>query len=201
MKPKFRSLIAAFAPLSRSSLIVSAFASAGLLQSTEATPLAWQGATNDAWNTPASWTPNQTPTTADSLTILGPAGVAGVLAINVNAAAAGDSISFTDTAAVTLTNTVSLADQTLTVQSGLTTGAGAVTIGSAVANQGVLIALGTSQIWNVGAGGLTAATWPSSRRSTAGLLLPMAGRPTQVPRLEPPWRPTISTWSTTCRPN
>lgn len=156
MKPKFRSLIAAFAPLSRSSLIVSAFASAGLLQSTEATPLAWQGATNDAWNTPSSWTPNQTPTTADSLTILGPAGVAGVLAINVNAAAAGDSISFTDTAAVTLTNTVSLADQTLTVQSGLTTGAGAVTIGSAVANQGVLIALGTSQIWNVGVGGLTA---------------------------------------------
>lgn len=156
MKPKSRSLISAFAPLSRSSFIVVAFVSTTLSQSLQATPLTWQGATADTWNAPISWNPNQTPTTADALTILGPANAVGVLAIDVNAAAAADTATITDTAAVTLTNTLSGADQTLTLQNGLTTGAGAVIIGSVTPNQGVLIALGASQTWNIGAGGLTA---------------------------------------------
>ena len=117
----------------------------------------WTGATNGLWSLNTNWSGSTTPTSADDLTILGPGNVAGALNINVDAASAANSINFTNTAATTLTNTTSGANQTLTLGAGgLTTGTGAVTIGSATANQNVNIALGASQIWNVGSGGLTA---------------------------------------------
>ncbi len=125
-----------------------------------ADPLTWTGASGGTWNTATNWEPNQTPTTADSLTILGPGNVAGNLSINVDAAAAAGSISFTNSSATTLSNTSGGSNQTLTLGSGslngLATGSGAVTIGSSTSNQGVDIALGANQTWNVGSGGLTA---------------------------------------------
>ncbi|MFA6286507.1 MAG: autotransporter-associated beta strand repeat-containing protein [Opitutaceae bacterium] len=114
----------------------------------------WTAATNSTWA--AGWTGANEPTTSDDLTVLGPLNAAGALNIDVATAAAANTINFTDTSAVTLTNINSGADQTLMLQSGLTTGTGAVTIGSSTANQGVLIALGASQTWTIGAGGLTA---------------------------------------------
>ena len=117
----------------------------------------WTGATNGLWGLNTNWSGSTTPDSTYDLTILGPSNVAGALNINIAAAAAANSINFTNTAATTLTNTTSGANQTLTLGSGgLTTGTGAVTIGSATANQNVNIALGASQIWNIGAGGLTA---------------------------------------------
>jgi len=116
----------------------------------------WTGATNGLWGLNTNWSGSTTPDSTYDLTILGPANVAGALNINIAAAAAANSISFTNTAATTLTNTTSGANQTLTLGTGgLTTGTGAVTIGSATANQNVNIALGGNQTWNVGAGGLT----------------------------------------------
>ena len=127
------------------------------VQSAQATPRTWIGATGGIWGTTTNWNPNAVPASTDDLTILGPANVAGALNIIISAAAAANTINFTDTAAVTLTNTASGANQTLTLSGagGITTGTGAVTIGSTTANQGVNIALGASQTWNVGAGGLT----------------------------------------------
>ncbi|NQX02041.1 hypothetical protein HQ447_15390, partial [bacterium] len=61
MKPKFRSLIAAFAPLSRSSLIVCASLCAATSAYADRT---WTGTTTD-WNTAANWTPATVPGAAD----------------------------------------------------------------------------------------------------------------------------------------
>lgn len=123
----------------------------------------WTGATGGIWGTDANWSTSLAPTSADDATILGPNNVAGALTININAAAVANSISFTDTAAVTVSNTTSGANQTLTISAGsgagITTGSGAVTIGSATANQNINIALGASQTWNVGsAAGVTGLT-------------------------------------------
>lgn len=131
-------------------------AASALLPSQEANAatLTWNGATNASW---ATGFPS-TPTSADDLTILGPLNVAGALNINVAASAAANTINITNTAATTLTNTTSGSYQTLTLSSSgtaISTGTGAVAIGSATTSQGVNIALGASQTWNVGAGGLT----------------------------------------------
>jgi fibronectin-binding autotransporter adhesin len=119
----------------------------------------WIGATNGTWGTAGNWsTPASVPTSASAVTILGPLNAAGTLNINVNVAAAASTINFTNTAATTLTNTTSGSNKTLTLSSSgtaITTGAGLVTIGSATANQGVNVALGANQTWNVGSGGLT----------------------------------------------
>jgi autotransporter-associated beta strand protein len=120
----------------------------------------WTGATDGTWGTGSNWSsPSVTPDSTYDLTIAGPGDVAGTaLNINIAAAAAANSINFTNTAATTLTNTTSGANQTLTLSSSgtaITTGTGAVTIGSASANQNVNVALGASQTWNVGSGGLT----------------------------------------------
>jgi fibronectin-binding autotransporter adhesin len=85
---------------------------------------------------------------------------AGALTINFDTDGSAKTIAFTDTAAVSLTNTTSGANKTLTLSptvatTGLTTGTGAVSIGSATANQGVNIALGSNQTWTIGSGGLT----------------------------------------------
>ncbi|MBW8782406.1 MAG: autotransporter-associated beta strand repeat-containing protein [Verrucomicrobia bacterium] len=121
-----------------------------------ATPTNWTGVTTGLWSATGSWSTSAVPTSSDDLTILGPSNVAGVLTINFDTDGFANSIAFTDTAAVSLTNTSSGANKTLTLGSGgLTTGTGAVTIGSATANQNINIALGASQTWNVGSGGLT----------------------------------------------
>ncbi|HSH96540.1 MAG TPA: autotransporter-associated beta strand repeat-containing protein, partial [Roseimicrobium sp.] len=124
-----------------------------LAHSAQAAAYDWTAASGATWAT--GWTGGNVPTTSDDLTVLGPLNTAGVLNIDVAGTAAAKTINFTDPSAVTLTNVFSGADKTLTIQSGLTTGAGAVTIGSATANQGVLVALGASQTWNIGSGGLT----------------------------------------------
>jgi autotransporter-associated beta strand protein len=129
------------------------------LSSAYATDLTWAGATGSDWNTSTNWNPNATPTTDDALTILGPGNVAGTLGINVNAASSAGSIAFTNTSATTLNNTSGGSNQTLTLGSalvnGLTTGSGAVTIGSSTSNQGVDVALGANQTWDVGSGDLS----------------------------------------------
>jgi autotransporter-associated beta strand protein len=128
------------------------------LSSAYAADLTWTGTTGSDWNTSTNWNPNATPTTDDTLTILGPGNTAGTLAINVNAASSAGSIAFTNTSATTLSNTSGGSNQTLTLGSalvnGLTTGSGAVTIGSSTSNQGVNVALGANQTWDVGSGGL-----------------------------------------------
>ena len=113
----------------------------------------WTAASGSTWAT--GWTSGNVPGTGDDLTIFGPFNSAGVLNIDVAATAAAKTVNITDTSAVTLTNINSGSDKTLTIQSGLTTGSGAVTIGSTTANQGVLVALGAAQTWNIGSGGLT----------------------------------------------
>jgi len=140
--------------------LAASFAGLALIlsQSAQAATENWTGATNGIWGTNTNWSGSTTPTSADDLTILGPANVAGTLNINVAAAAAANTINFTNTAATTLTNTTSGANQTLTLSSSgtaITTGTGAVTIGSATNLQNVNIALGASQTWNIGSGGMT----------------------------------------------
>ena len=127
---------------------------AGSIPSAQAAALTWTNTDNATWDT--GWTGGTIPGLSDDLTILGPTNVAGALNIDVAAAAYANTINFTDTSAVGLLNTNSGADKTLTLQGGLTSGTGAVTIGSTTANQGVLVALGASQTWNIGNGGLTA---------------------------------------------
>jgi len=128
-------------------------------QSAEAGAINWTGITTGTWGDGTNWSASAAPTSGDDLTILGPGNVAGALTINVAAAAAANSINFTDTSAVSLVNTTSGANQTLTLNAssgtGITVGTGAVTIGSSTANQNVNIALGASQTWNIGSGGLT----------------------------------------------
>ncbi|MFA6286508.1 MAG: autotransporter-associated beta strand repeat-containing protein [Opitutaceae bacterium] len=124
-----------------------------IVNSAQASAYNWTASSDTTWAT--GWTGGNVPTTGDDLTVLGPLNAAGALNIDVAATAAAKTVNFTDTSAVTLTNINSGADQTLTLQSGLTTGTGAVTIGSTTANQGVLVAVGSAQTWNIGAGGLT----------------------------------------------
>ena len=64
MKPKFRSLIAAFAPLSRSSLIVCASLCAAGSASAAKT---WTGATNVNWATATNWVEGAIPGTGDTV--------------------------------------------------------------------------------------------------------------------------------------
>ncbi|MEO5714439.1 MAG: autotransporter-associated beta strand repeat-containing protein, partial [Luteolibacter sp.] len=138
-------------------LIVLSFATAGLSilssQSAQGAAYDWIGATNATWD--SGWTGSNVPTSSDDLSILGPLNAAGALNINVAASAFANSLNFTDTAAVTLTNTTSGANQTLTLQNGLTIGTGAVTNGSTTVNQGVSTTLGANQAWTIGTGGLT----------------------------------------------
>ena len=121
-----------------------------------AAPYDWTGATNGTWNTNTNWSGSLVPTIADDLTILGPLNVAGALTIDFDADNSAKSLNFTNTAATSITNTTSGANKTLTLGSGgITTGSGAVQIGSTTANQAVNITLGAAQTWNVGAGGMT----------------------------------------------
>ncbi|MBN8460793.1 MAG: autotransporter-associated beta strand repeat-containing protein [Verrucomicrobia bacterium] len=154
MKPKQRPLLCSVLPAHIA--LGFGLAVVGIpSQSASADSIAWNGTTGSNWNDTASWNPTQIPTSADDLTILGPVNIAGALTINVNTAAAANTINFTNTSTTALTNTTSGANQTLTLQGGLTVGTGAVTIGSATANQNVNIALGASQTWDIGSGGLT----------------------------------------------
>ncbi|MBN8460792.1 MAG: autotransporter-associated beta strand repeat-containing protein [Verrucomicrobia bacterium] len=155
MKPKHKTILTSVLPAQIA--LGLGLAVVGIpSQSALGAALTWTGTTGSVWNSAASWNPAQAPTSADDLAILGPLNVAGALTINVNTAAAANTINFTNTSATALTNTSSGANQTLTLQSGLTVGTGAVTIGSATANQNVNIALGASQTWDIGSGGLTA---------------------------------------------
>ena len=125
-------------------------------QSAHATPYFWNGATTGTWNTAGNWSGIVIPGINDDLTILGPSNVAGALTIDFDADNSARSLIFTNTAATSITNTTSGANKTLTLGSGgITTGAGAVQIGSTTANQAVNITLGAAQTWNIGAGGMT----------------------------------------------
>jgi autotransporter-associated beta strand protein len=147
-----------YTPLSQRRRVLAATLLAAMLASTSAIAdtLTWTGVTTEVWGTGTNWSTSTAPTSADDLTILGPSNAAGALTININAAAAANSINFTNTAATTLSNTTSGANQTLTLGSGgLTTGTGAVTIGSSTANQNINIALSANQAWSVGSGNMT----------------------------------------------
>jgi autotransporter-associated beta strand protein len=136
--------------------LAASFAGLALLASpASASSINWSGATGGTWSTGTNWSGSATPTSADDVTILGPNNVAGALTINEDTAALANSLTFTNTAATILSNTTSGANQSITVGNGITTGTGAVTIGSATANQNINIALGGSQTWNIGAGGMT----------------------------------------------
>jgi fibronectin-binding autotransporter adhesin len=147
--------------ITRCALLAGVFLASGVSSQAQ-NAQTWTGATAGTWGTGTNWSPNATPSSTSDLTIKGPANANGTLTINVAAAASADSINFTDTSAVTLSNTTSGANQTLTIgassnNTGITTGSGAVTIGSSTANQNVNIALGSTQTWNIGSGGLTVA--------------------------------------------
>jgi autotransporter-associated beta strand protein len=150
-------------------LVTSAAGLMLLASPVSASSLTWNGLTNGLWGTSTNWNPNATPGLSDDLTILGPSNVAGALTINVAAAAAANTINLTNTAATTLSNTTSGSNQTLTLGAGITTGSGALTIGSATANQNVNVALGASQTWNVGSGGMTVNNVVSDGGSAFGL--------------------------------
>lgn len=134
----------------------SALAALLSLSSASADALNWTGANNGSWNTGTNWSGSSVPLITDDLTILGPLNVAGALTIDFDADNFAKSLIFTNTAATSITNTTSGADKTLTLGSGgITTGAGAVQIGSTTTNQAVNITLGAAQTWNIGAGGMT----------------------------------------------
>ena len=137
--------------------VLALFCAGVLLQVASAATVTWNGTTNGLWGTAGNWDTGSAPTTADAVIILGPSNVAGALTINVSTSANASTINFTDTSAVSLTNTSSGANQILAINGagGITTGTGAVTIGSTTANQGINIALGANQTWTVGAGGMT----------------------------------------------
>jgi len=159
--------------------LAASFAGLALIssQSAQAATESWTGATAGTWSLNTNWSGSATPDSTYDLTILGPGNVAGALTINVDAAASANSIAFTNTAATTLNNTTSGANQTLTIGTGgITTGTGAVTIGSATANQNVNVALGGSQTWNVGAGGLTVTNVVSDGGSAYSLTKSGAGK-------------------------
>jgi fibronectin-binding autotransporter adhesin len=137
--------------------LATAIAALHAAPSAQATPYSWTGLTAGTWNTGTNWSGSTVPLITDDLTILGPLNVAGALTIDFDADNSAKSLTFSNTAATAITNTTSGSLKTLTLGSGgITTGAGAVQIGANVAGQGVNINLGAAQIWNIGAGGLTA---------------------------------------------
>ncbi len=121
----------------------------------QAAPITWNGNTNGDWGLNTNWSTFTVPTAADDVTILGPLNVAGPLNIDIATPSASNTIIFTDTSPVSLSNTLSGVDQTLAITAGITTGTGAVAIGSATANQGINLSLAAANAWNVGSGGLT----------------------------------------------
>jgi hypothetical protein len=79
-----------------------AMAIAALLATPSANAAAynWTGATSGTWNTTTNWSGSVVPLTGDTLTILGPANVAGALIINFNADNQASTINFSNTPAV-----------------------------------------------------------------------------------------------------
>jgi len=127
-----------------------------LASSAPAANLTWTGATGGTWSVAANWSSLTAPTIADDLFILGPGNQAGSLSIDFASSASVNSLTFTDPSPVTLTNQSSALEQYLTLGAGgLTTGGGAVTIGDVISAQRINLALGASQTWVVGSGGLT----------------------------------------------
>jgi autotransporter-associated beta strand protein len=127
-----------------------------LASSATAANLSWTGASGGTWSNAANWSTTTAPTNADDLFILGPGNQAGSLSIDLAASASINSLTFTDPSPVTLTNQSSALEQYLTLGAGgLTTGGGAVTIGDVISAQRINLALGASQTWVVGSGGLT----------------------------------------------
>jgi len=127
-----------------------------LTTAASAATLTWTGATGGTWSAPANWSTSTAPTNADDLVILGPANLAGSLGIDFATSASVNSLTFTDSSPVGLTNQLSAMDQVLTLGSGgLSTGSGAVTLGDVLSTQRINLALGASQTWVVGSGGLT----------------------------------------------
>ena len=127
-----------------------------LTTSASAATLTWTGATGGTWSDPANWSTSTAPTNVDDLVILGPANLAGSLGIDFATSASVNSLTFTDSSPVALTNQLSAMDQVLTLGSGgLSTGSGAVTLGDVLSTQRINLALASSQTWTVGAGGLT----------------------------------------------
>jgi fibronectin-binding autotransporter adhesin len=127
-----------------------------LTTSASAATLTWTGSTGGTWSAGTNWSTTTAPTSADDLVILGPTNLAGSLTIDFATSASVNSLTFTDPSPVALTNQLSGLDQVLTLGAGgLLTGSGAVTLGDVLATQRINLALGASQTWNVGAGGLT----------------------------------------------
>ncbi len=126
-----------------------------LASSVSAANLSWSGPTGGTWSNAANWSTASTPTSADDVFILGPGNQAGSLSIDLAASASINGLTFTAPSPVTLTNQNSALDQYLTLGSGgITTGGGAVTIGDVLSGQRINLALGASQTWVVGSGGL-----------------------------------------------
>jgi autotransporter-associated beta strand protein len=127
-----------------------------LTTSASAATLTWTGATGGTWSDTNNWSTTTAPISTDDLVILGPANLAGSLSIDFASSASVNSLTFTDSSPVALTNQLSAMDQVLTLGAGgLTTGSGAVTVGDVLSTQRINLALGANQTWTVGSGGLT----------------------------------------------
>jgi fibronectin-binding autotransporter adhesin len=159
MKPKFRSLIAAFAPLSRSSLIVCASLCAATSAHADQT---WTGATDAAWATLTNWSGGALPGTGENV-VFDPTSTGNLTAIALGANRTVSGINFTSPAGpvtiatgstLTLVNGIdmSAATQSLTIVAGVSLGSNVIP--------------STVQNWTV-ASGQTLATPVPARNSGA----------------------------------
>ena len=111
MKPKFRSLIATFAPLSRTSLIVCASFCAAASANADQT---WTGATDAAWATLTNWSGGALPLTTEKV-VFDATSTANLSAIALGANRTINGITFTSPA----TDVAIVAGSTLNLNGGI----------------------------------------------------------------------------------
>jgi autotransporter-associated beta strand protein len=170
MKPKFRSLINAFAPLSRSSLIVCATLCAGA--SAQAQSGTWTSLTSGGnWSDVANWNSGAGPVadgagnTANLSTVDLPTGA---FTVNLDTSRTIGNINFSDSDAVNTPGTWAVAGATtLTLDSATPT----LTVGTGVSAAIAPVVAGTAGLVKAGAGALTL----SSANTFTGALTVSAG--------------------------
>lgn len=156
MKPKFRTLIAAFAPLSRTSLIVCASVCAATSAHADQT---WTGATDAAWGTLTNWSGGAIPlTTENAVFDATSTGNLSTIALGANRTIRG--ITFTSPAS----------DVTIVAGSTLNINGGGIDMSGATANltsaAGLNLSASGQQNWSVNSS--RALTLASLGRTTSG---------------------------------
>lgn len=156
MKPKFRSLVAAFAPLSRSSLIVCASLCAVTSGHADQT---WTGATDAAWGTLTNWSGGAIPLTTENA-VFDSSSTANLSAIALGANRTIKGITFTSPA----TDVTIVAGSTLNINGGGIDMSGATA--NLTSNAGLNLSASGQQNWSVNSG--RTLTLASLGRTTSG---------------------------------